>query len=70
MIRADVSFQFKERPHTFLVITGSIASQLEDFSCKVLKDGSEIDCTRISNEFHPWLGEGDIPGAPAPTRWA
>lgn len=43
MIRADVSFKFKFESHTFLVITGSIASQLEDFSCEVFKDGSEVD---------------------------
>ena len=43
MIRADVSFKFKEGTHTFLVITGSIACQFEDFSSEVLKDGSEID---------------------------
>ena len=48
MIRADVSFKFKEGSHTFLVITGSIACQLEDFSCEVLKDCSEVDWTRIS----------------------
>jgi len=30
----------------FLVITGSIACQLEDFSCEVLKDCGEVDrCT-------------------------
>jgi hypothetical protein len=26
-----------------LVVTGGVASQLEDFSCEVLKDGSEIN---------------------------
>jgi len=49
MIRADVSFKFKCESRTFLVITGSIASQLEDFGCEILKDGSKVDWTRISH---------------------
>ena len=32
-----------ERRLTFFVVTGSVASQFEDFSRKVFKDGSKIN---------------------------
>ena len=43
LIIADGELEMTRDDTRLLVITGSIAGQLKDFSSKVLQDGSEID---------------------------
>jgi len=40
---ADGELEMTRDDTRLLVVTGSIASQLEDFSSEVLKDGSQVD---------------------------
>lgn len=43
LIVADGELKMTGDDTCLLVITGSIAGQLEDFGCEVLKNGGEID---------------------------
>lgn len=43
LIVSDGELEMTGDDTSLLVVTGSIASQLEDFSSEILKDGSQID---------------------------
>lgn len=43
LVVSDSELKMAGNDTGLLVVTGSVASQLEDFSSKVLEDGSEID---------------------------
>ena len=53
-----------------LVVTSGVASELEDFSGEVLKDGSEVDYERelVIVVTYGYQNANHSPGAPAPTR--
>ena len=68
-IVSDSKLQVTGHDTLFLVITGSIASKLENLSGEVFKNGGQVDwkadVSQDSEDIH-WC----LPGAPAPTRWA
>jgi hypothetical protein len=43
LIVADGQLEMTGDDTGLLVVTGGVTGQLEDFSCEVLKDGSEVD---------------------------
>ena len=43
LIIADGELEMTGNDTGLLVVAGSVTSQFEDFSCEVLKDGSEIN---------------------------
>jgi ABC-type phosphate transport system auxiliary subunit len=43
LIVSDGELQMTRDDTGLLVVTRSVAGQLEDFGCQVLKDGSEVD---------------------------
>jgi len=42
-IVADGELEMTGNDTGLLVVTGGVSSQLEDFSCEVFEDGSEVD---------------------------
>jgi hypothetical protein len=69
LVIADGELEMTGNDTGLLVVTSSVASQLEDFSCEVLKDSCEVDRSA-------WIGSatvgssGEKSDSPAPTRWA
>ena len=51
----------EEEIERLTVVTGSVTSELEDFSCEVFENGSQVDGTTNSlskakvEKFGPWL---------------
>ena len=43
LIVADGELKMTRNDTGLLVVTSGVASQLEDFSCEILKHGSEVD---------------------------
>jgi hypothetical protein len=43
LIVADGELEMTRDDTGLLVVTGGVTSQLEDFSCEVFEDGSEVD---------------------------
>ena len=69
LIVTDGKLQVTRDNTLLLVITSGIASKLENLGGKILEDGSEVDyAAEISLGLE--TVEGDLPGAPAPTRCA
>src|SRR5579862_7030482 len=59
MIRATNQTMFISYKRTFLVIASCIASQFENFSCKVFEDSCEVDyilvdCLQRNRVSHTW----------------
>jgi hypothetical protein len=43
LIVADGELEMTRDDTGLLIVTGGVTSQLEDFSCEVFEDGSEVD---------------------------
>ena len=51
LVIPDGKLQMARVDSLLLVVTGSVASQLEDLSCKVLHDGSKVDWSASTDPF-------------------
>lgn len=71
LIVSDGELQMTWDDTGLLVVARSVASQLEDFGCEILKNGCEVDGSTWRIKFSvrqrlQWVQTN----SPAPTRWA
>jgi hypothetical protein len=62
----DGELQVTGHDTVLLVVTGSVASELENLGSEVFEDSGEVDWKQL--EKNGQAQDTNVPGAPAPTR--